>query len=838
MRNRIEYLAIAVCTLLFFSLSKIRTTASEVEYEVIPIGNAFTGISEARDINENGVVVGYRDGTLNEWAYYKPFIYSNGIFADLSAFENCETAYFYNINNNGLIAGTCDSKTFVHSGYTTFSLPDLGHQICEPKALNDLGDVVGFLPNGAFSTSPYIYSDGEMRIFSIPTPNVQNVFINDINNKRQIIGSYSENGTSKAFIYSLDKEIRTIELLGDYIEPVAINDNGDIAVSIRSKDSTSLGIYRDGIIELPLAPATGQIRDINDHKVIVGDMAVSAPSPRGNSTHAFIYTDGIQRDLNDLIAPNSGWVLMIAHSINNKGQIVGMGIGPSPTHYWSAFLLNPTGFPKTDIGAMQPAQPVYGECIEKEAAKDSLILVTHGWTMKLLSETPKESPWVDEMTNALSSYLSDRQLENWQVVGYKWKINSWTKHPDTARNNATQQGFFIGNCIATQNWKHVHLIAHSAGSALIQAMTERIKILNPSTFVHLTFLDPYVGTDYAGINDYGRGADWAENYFAHDAITGGEAWPFTESMLSNAYNVEVTYLDTNKLRIGRYWSSEDKSLKNCYRTVSSHDWPIHFYTDTIKNVGLSNRGFSLSAEFNNLPEPDIFKKGNTQPEVLGVIDQACESDPFFENLQPVEFPINFQLNTSVESTSGQVEKFPTGITLSTGSPVWISTKIITISTLNFVSFEAQYLPSDEAQGLLSVYWHTNHIGFVDERVAGTELSTYKFVLPIHETNKTGTLTFRLDSFSENKSKIILTNVVIGRLGPTQPFRLVPTTNRFDGIRVYEMEGQSGFSYSIETTTNLVDWTTIAQLFNTNGVVSFTDSHFTNQTERFYRAVWP
>ena len=42
--------------------------------------------------------------------------------------------------------------------------------------------------------------------------------------------------------------------------------------------------------------------------------------------HAFIFdaAHGI-RDLNDLIAPQSGWVLSYARDINDRGRVVGLG---------------------------------------------------------------------------------------------------------------------------------------------------------------------------------------------------------------------------------------------------------------------------------------------------------------------------------------------------------------------------------------------------------------------------------------------------------------------------------------------------------------------------------
>ena len=53
----------------------------------------------------------------------------------------------------------------------------------------------------------------------------------------------------------------------------------------------------------------------------------------------------VLEDINNLIDPNSQWIIEEANDINNKGQIIGYGINPNgETH---AFLLNPVPEPTT-----------------------------------------------------------------------------------------------------------------------------------------------------------------------------------------------------------------------------------------------------------------------------------------------------------------------------------------------------------------------------------------------------------------------------------------------------------------------------------------------------------
>jgi probable HAF family extracellular repeat protein len=59
-----------------------------------------------------------------------------------------------------------------------------------------------------------------------------------------------------------------------------------------------------------------------------------------NQSHAFLWSAELGiRDLNDLsVAEKPGWVLIDARSINNSGQIVGVGTVNGQIH---AFLLTP-----------------------------------------------------------------------------------------------------------------------------------------------------------------------------------------------------------------------------------------------------------------------------------------------------------------------------------------------------------------------------------------------------------------------------------------------------------------------------------------------------------------
>jgi len=178
---------------------------------------------------------------------------------------------------------------------------------------------------------------------------------------------------------------------------------------------------------------------------------------------------------------------------------------------------------------------------------------------------------------------------------------------------------------------------------------------------------------------------------------------------------------------------------------------------------------------------------------------------------------------------------PSDNTSSTNIPAWLAVGVTITNAVNFVQFDADFTDTNAAEGLLTIYWNTNQVGMVDERVAETNLQTYRFALPGTMTSGLYTLSFRLDSFV-NSSSIAVTNLATGFVGVTQPITLgISLTN---GVPLLQLTAATNFTYLIQSSTNLVNWTPTALLLNTNGTAQFTDSAVTNSDARFYRATLP
>lgn len=178
----------------------------------------------------------------------------------------------------------------------TDDLGDLGGSFGDfnsiAEGINDSGQVVGVSVTAdyrlhAFRTSPnkpINPATDDLGAFDDSFYNYS--WANAINAAGQVVGYAGNSGEEHAFRTSANKPINT-----------ATDDLGTLGGRISSANS------------------------INSAGDVVGDSETS-----DLYQHAFLFTQGVMYDLNELIQPNSGWrVLSQATSINDKNQIVGVG---------------------------------------------------------------------------------------------------------------------------------------------------------------------------------------------------------------------------------------------------------------------------------------------------------------------------------------------------------------------------------------------------------------------------------------------------------------------------------------------------------------------------------
>jgi hypothetical protein len=504
----------------------------------------------------------------------------------------------------------------------------------------------------------------------------------------------------------------------------------------------------------------------------------------------------------------------------------------------------------TGANGNEVAQIAGPTTIVKLPGKTSLVVVTHGWDPKwknLLPNTPPVLPdWVTELANAIQS----RVPSEWQVVALDWALDAWKWFPDSALIAGDAKGTLLGKALVTQAWEHVHLIGNSAGAALIDAAAREIKRTPSDTVVHCTFLDPYLSSLLVGNVVYGAKADWADCYYT--AREGGwlPTGEFTGRPLLHAHNEEVSWLDPDS---GRYSYHTGIPYLGTYTLIteamSSHDWPHKFYLDTVTNTEpracAAGVGFPLSKEGGHWSDRLLYPTNNQPFPLCG------ESPLILQKPLPLVSNPFYPVEAMLKATSGSVGIFAQGFNLNRlgtspmppgrqgkddSDPVWLAVAVEVTNAVNYVEFAAGFSGTGGGQGLMTVYWNTNQIGMVDERVAVPGLQPYRFPLPGTLTEGLYTLSFQLDTFTNLDSSITVTNVAAGFVGITEPLRLAvlpPGTNSF---RLLQLTGAAGYSYMVEASTNLVNWTPTVLVVNSNGTTQFSDPQATNTSQRFYRAL--
>ncbi len=242
------------------------TNAQGQTYTVIDLGDLGGGSSYAQAINNSGQVVGYGSTTTNGGTTHA-FLYKNGVMQDLILNdESCA----YGINSIGQIVGFIDPQPITIIGE------------------RDVGEVYSFL-----------YQNPSVQYIS----GLNNTFAYGINNVGQVVG-YVDN--YQAFLYQ-NGAIQYLGTLagGSHSWAYAINNSGQLVGGSATPNLGCAFLYQNGSMQnLRTLGARGYYYDsacgINNGGKVVG-------SSFGNSSvqHAFLYQQGLMRDLNKLVITES-----------------------------------------------------------------------------------------------------------------------------------------------------------------------------------------------------------------------------------------------------------------------------------------------------------------------------------------------------------------------------------------------------------------------------------------------------------------------------------------------------------------------------------------------------
>jgi probable HAF family extracellular repeat protein len=322
---------------------KSSLAASQVRYRVIDLGadNAI-----ANEITDSGRAVGSKDFGDQRHAAFWPDIHTSPI--DLGTLPGAMGSRGASINPQGQIVGFSRSRPvfWASSGSEPFELSGLPEGAGFASEINPAGQIVGQFEDDS-GVSPVFWSSSNAP--AIYLPHVSEQFPNgaafSVNSSGNILGdacdadfvechaAFWTNSTStpvalaspdEEFIYTdlaFSSGFMFAHALNNAAAMVGFAINGDFSETraVFWASSSSPAMILNTTEEFPNGTAEG----INEKRQIVG----TAYNSDFSGFHAFVWASptspGI--DLNAAIPSDSGWELVIARSINNRGEITGAG---------------------------------------------------------------------------------------------------------------------------------------------------------------------------------------------------------------------------------------------------------------------------------------------------------------------------------------------------------------------------------------------------------------------------------------------------------------------------------------------------------------------------------
>lgn len=328
-------------------------------------------LPEGRDsagwgINESGQVTGYSGIPESSPSLVHAFLYSERKMSDLGTLPGGYKSVGYAINDGGKrgreherkvqrgsiqvtgYSNTVDGSNhaFLYSNGTMSdlgTLPNLGIQnsYSTGLAINESGQVTGYSGITHGAEHAFLYSNSTMSdLGTLPGGIMSGGY--GVNEFGDVTGTSTTSNARHAFLYRRG-EMSDLGTLpgGTFSAGFAINESGEVTGSSDAAEVTRGNLHaflfsHGRMLDLGTLPGqpSSEARGINRSGQVVGFTS----SGQNTNYRAFLYSDGIMKDLNELIEVNSGWSLWFAQAINDRGQITGYGSNNGATH---AFLLTP-----------------------------------------------------------------------------------------------------------------------------------------------------------------------------------------------------------------------------------------------------------------------------------------------------------------------------------------------------------------------------------------------------------------------------------------------------------------------------------------------------------------
>ncbi|MCL4198280.1 MAG: DUF3466 family protein [Phycisphaerales bacterium] len=352
-----------------FLASHLLARQPEARYAVLPLETLGGENSYGRALSETGDVLGAASALPPDGSHASVWIGGIGTPVDLGTLGG-RLSTALGANSQGWIVGRSnppggsifDNRAFLWRDGQMTDLGTFGGDHAEAYAINEEGHIAGwaeFVPGTGNPRHAFLWIDGQMVDLGTLDSTVSEAW--GLNNNGLVVGQaiteVFPGSTWRAFLWrdGAMQDLGTLTPNNDG-ESYAydVNDLGYVVggANVRAWDKTNAFVWFDGrMSDLGRLPGTNAAygNSINNQGQIVGTSIIAF-----FNSDAFIWEQGQgMRELNDLIAPNSGWRLRSAWAINEAGQIAGHGTRFGQSDPTIGFVLTPVN-PSMTLSSPSP----------------------------------------------------------------------------------------------------------------------------------------------------------------------------------------------------------------------------------------------------------------------------------------------------------------------------------------------------------------------------------------------------------------------------------------------------------------------------------------------------
>jgi probable HAF family extracellular repeat protein len=301
------------------------------------------GSGVAMAINDQGTVCGMWYGPTGA------FCWRDGRLTEMQPLPGDDNVGVEGINARGQAVGISQSTVNFQRRAVVF-VDGVAHEVPIPQAIdayasdiNDAGDIVGRYTARNGDTMAYLVRHGEVQDLGTLGQTNRNSYAAGINNRRQIVGASNidaqtpiGNTQERAFLYQNGSMKPLATPAGFSSVASRVNEKGQVIGRLEPNDDSwetwRAALWDKGQLKV-LLEQPSDARGINNRGQVVGAVLTGSGG--------FLYEPGKGiRSLNDLIDTSTGWNIVYAQAINERGQIVGFGC---KGELCGPVLMNPLG---------------------------------------------------------------------------------------------------------------------------------------------------------------------------------------------------------------------------------------------------------------------------------------------------------------------------------------------------------------------------------------------------------------------------------------------------------------------------------------------------------------